>query len=354
MAEPFVFCFRPGPGGHPEQMYIHDVLCGCGVCGHPQIQRFYLATPLHALHRAVLWGLVTASNSVAHYLCENCGEEVGAEDVEVAVLRFAFADDAGELVFFVRDFGVVDGPDVALQCLPNRRLDPQVQPRFEPDPSAGDVLHCERPFSPLLITSTFGRHLSIKQAMISLFQSWDGTEEDGDYVFMLSRVARGAFLVAGDAYEGLEHDILLEQEIVSYEHDLHWMSLSTMGPPQLPFFEDVVRGLPGQWRAWMPDVMQECILDGDCAMWMGVDLTIIQEVFERALGVARLEFAVEKLAGDDVRYVRITTPHKESLDLSLSLSQMAARAFWTGLSPGDAARLSAEEIVGMLLKVWSF
>ena len=354
MAEPFVFCFRPGAGGHPEQMYIHDVLCGCGVCGHPQIQRFYLSTPLHALHRAVLWELVTSADQAAHYLCENCGEEVGAQDVEAAVVRFAFADDAGELVFFVRDFGVVNGPAVALQCAPGRRLDPQVQPRFEPDISGGDVIHCERPVSPGLINKVFGRHLSIKQAMISLFQSWDGTHEDGDYVFMLSQIARGAFLVVGDEYEELEEDFVLEQEIRAYGAPLHWMSLSTMAPPSLPFFEDVSKGLSGQWRAWMPDVMQECIMEGSCVMWMGVDLSIIGEVFERALQVARLEVVAEELQGGDVCYLRVITPHKESMDLELSRKQIAARAFWTGISPGDAARLSAEEIVGMLLKVWSF
>lgn len=354
MAEPFVFCFRPGSGGHPEQMYIHDVMCGCGVCGHPQIQRFYLSTPLHSLHRGALWEIVTSANSVAHYLCENCGEEVGASDVASAVVRFAFADDAGEMVFFVSDFGVVDGPRVSLQCLPGRRLDPQVQPRFEPDISAGDVIQCDRPISSALVTRTFGRGLSIKQAMISSFQGWDGTEDNGDYVFLLAPIAQGAFLVVGDDYEELMQDAMLEQEILRHDRPLHWMNLATMAPPSLPFFEDVTRGLPGQWRAWMPDVMQECILEGDCAMLMAVDLTVMRDRFERALGVARLDFAAEDLPDGDRRYIRITTPHKESIDLSLSLSNMAARAFWTGLSPGDAARLSVEEIVGMLLKVWKF
>ena len=49
MAEPFVFSFAPGPGGHPEAMYIADLWCACGVCGHRQIQRFYHSTPLHPL-----------------------------------------------------------------------------------------------------------------------------------------------------------------------------------------------------------------------------------------------------------------------------------------------------------------
>ena len=86
-----------------------------------------------------------------------------------------------------------------------------------------------------------------------------------------------------------------------------------------------------------------------------MSLSIIRESFERALEVARLQPVVDEDASVDLKslvYEDIMTPRDEPMGQQLSLLDVAYRAVWTGISPGDAAQLSAEELVGMLLKVW--
>lgn len=139
MAEPFVFSFRRGAGGAPESMYMVDLWCACGLCGHPQIQRFYPSTPLHALSWARLGALIAQAPTLAGYDCENCGTPCDRGAVERWQVVWGAADDAGEVVAWA-DAG---GPR-RWQLRPKRRLDPQHQPRPELDPALGEILEaCE-------------------------------------------------------------------------------------------------------------------------------------------------------------------------------------------------------------------
>ncbi len=353
MAEPFVFHFRPDSSGHPEQMYIHDVLCGCGVCGHPQIQRFYHSTSFHSFDLYSLLRIASTAHEVADYVCENCGEQVGAKDVQRAVVRFAFADDAGEIVLFMRDFGVIDGPVICAQLFEQRRLDPQVQPVFEPD-QAVKVLE-EQDLTDDLVVERLGRYFSLKQALYELYCDWEDMDDPED-AFFVEKLAEGMWVVLGDDYENVLSDALNERELEeARKEDVVWLELLKTPAPELPFYEDTAHKLPGQWRRWMPVSTRETLEQGECAIWFGVSLSIIRESFERALEVARLQPVVDEDASVDLKslvYEDIMTPRDEPMGQQLSLLDVAYRAVWTGISPGDAAQLSAEELVGMLLKVW--
>ena len=129
MAEPFVFSFKPDAHRRPQVMYIADLSCACELCGHPQYQRFYHAILLHTLTLPRYLELVRTLRQKVGYECENCGEPVGAGAAEQGVVRFAFADDSGEVTSYV-DYR--EEPAVLRHVMrPGRRLDPQVQPAFK-------------------------------------------------------------------------------------------------------------------------------------------------------------------------------------------------------------------------------
>jgi hypothetical protein len=75
------------------------------------------------------------------------------------------------------------------------------------------------------------------------------------------------------------------------------------------------------------------------------------EVMEHAFEVARLSYELDQTEVD-MFFSEITTPGEEVYGRGVSVSSVLRRAVYTGITPGEAGRLTAEEIAGMLLRVW--
>ena len=74
-------------------------------------------------------------------------------------------------------------------------------------------------------------------------------------------------------------------------------------------------------------------------------------IFARVLEVARLES--ECLDDGDWRvWTSIRTPGGIEFPRSVSLQSILRRAVFTGITPGESARLTGEELAGLLLRVW--
>jgi hypothetical protein len=344
MAEPFVFSFAPGPGGHPEAMYIADLWCACGVCGHPQIQRFYHSTPLHPLTFEQLSALARSLHERADSTCENCDTVLGARDVASTVLRYAFADDAGELVCFTDELGSVDGPRQRWQILRHRRLDPQVQPSQHPD-EAHDLLE---EIDEDLIQQRVDRAFSVKLAWRSLLAEWRADPEGGAW----TQVSPDCFLALETSEDAMEAllDELYDREDLSGD-DWYELPLIESSPDGLPTHEDTER-ISGHWRGWLPEEITRQLEEGDLIAVALIHPEHARQVITRAFEVARLEFEQGEDDDGEQMYSHITTPRESAYPGELFLSDVLARAAYTGITPGEAARLTAEEIVGVLLRVW--
>lgn len=355
MAEPFVFCFRPDAHGHPEQMYIADLLCACGVCGHEQIQRFYPSIPFHNLTLSRFERLLDEAHLRAEYACENCGSSVGPQEVATAVVRFAFADDCGEIVSYLNEFGRIDGPSVVHQLYPHRRLDPQVQPRFSPDEQLEQHLVLDEW---LLAGSELDRRLSIKQSVRErVAYHWLGPErvQEGEPLrFFFEHLAPGYQLLlldpARESLERLMRDDAYFPEVTA-QHELHWIDLLESTPHALPTHEHPEQ-LTGAWRRWLPAALIEQLDAGESQCLVGVSAKQASAVIERAFEIARLDYEQERSPEGALSYVAIRSPTGDAYGKPLPLRAVLERAAYTGITAGEAARLTAEEIVGVMLRVW--
>lgn len=338
MAEPFVFCFSPGPGGHPEIMLILDLWCACGVCGHPQIQRFYHATPFHQLTLSALRTIAQSAHTRGGYECENCGSQTGPHDVGESVTRLAFADDAGELVAFASELSSVDEPLVQWQCSPARRLDPQIQPVRHPD----EALQVHEELSGELVERVFGRCFGAKVCWRELAAEWAADPQGG----AARQLSSDCWLVMDESPE------LAREWGEELELDEPWqlICLPVEGDFALPTHTHPAK-ISGRWQGWMPEQVRQKILDAEvtCAAW--INPVPARQILERAFEVARLSFEVHEHA-EDVIFGEIVTPRESAYPGEVSLQGIMHRALYTGMTPGEAARLTAEEIVGVLLGVW--
>lgn len=203
MAEPFVFRFAPGEHGEPEVMYVADVRCECGLCGHVQMQRFYHSTPFHPL---TLDGLVVLARRVhraAGYDCENCGEHVGAEHVSDAALTYGCPDDAGLIRIFIEQPNDAE-PKLIYELVADRRLDPQALPGWAPSTERGVVY---TKLTEELVERELGRAFNPKLLWIELFDDWQADPDGGAY----AKAAPGYWLVL-DGDEDLASDLAADIE----------------------------------------------------------------------------------------------------------------------------------------------
>lgn len=362
MAEPFVFHYTRGPGGRPEAMYIADLECACWMCGQPQLQRFYHAEALHPVDLPRLDALALGLHRKVSYTCEQCGADVGPESARRGVLRWGFGDDAGEVLWFV-DFFVSGDEDLrpggglppdpegrlsALQLLPQRRLDPQVQPAFAPPEGAEHLLPGTTPAPERheAIEARLGRPVNLKRAIAELVADWRD-DPDGGAVERLCddlwlSVEATPDLATATLLAVLEAD---DPDTLDALDAGDWLlvTLSESTPHALPTHAHPER-LPGRWTRWLPAPHDAQ------AIVAAVALPPLLERVERAFEVARLTWTYDP----DTRTLHtITTPREGVYPRPLPLHTIARRAVHTGITPGEAARLSAEEIVGLLMGVWS-
>lgn len=330
MAHPFVFHFTPGDEQGVEIMYITDLDCACGVCGHPQIQRFYHSHPFHPLTLTGFERLASSCHEKAGYECENCGADVGSADVARGVVRYAFADDAGELSCFVEGFGGVDGVTTRYQLRSDWRLDPQVQPTFVPD----ETREVYDALDDALLEAVLGRPFNLKRAIIEFVLDALDDASPGAW----AELAPGMMIVSEASDDEL--DALVEEvEASSAEipDDLVWFPL--LGPSRAP--------------SWLPgEISEELGSASDLVIEVGASQALAVEVLEDAFEVARLEWSRAE-RGEELFFVELTTPRGSVYDGEVSITSVLERSVREGISPGESARLTAEEIVGTLLRVWA-
>jgi hypothetical protein len=347
MAEPFVFRFAPGENGAPEVMYVADVRCECGLCGHAQMQRFYHSTPIHPLTVEHLRELALGVHLKAEYDCENCGEVVGPEQVRDSVLTYGFPDDAGLIRIFVSEPSEQSEARVEYELVPRRRLDPQELPGWEPTAERG-VVHAN--LSEAVVERELGRAFSPKLLWIELFEDWQEDPEGGAYAC----AAPGYWLVldqseqlAGELAESIDDAEFCE---ASDAGDLMVIALVDSVPEALAT-HSYPEQMPGRWQEWMPEPFGALLTEGDAWAEAHVSRRGVVEAMKHAFDLARLTYNLEQTAVD-VFFSEITTPGEEVYGRGVAVSSVLRRAVYTGITPREAGRLTAEEIVGMLLRVW--
>ncbi|MBA2663421.1 MAG: hypothetical protein H0U74_14125 [Bradymonadaceae bacterium] len=343
MAEPFVFHFRRGENSAPEVMYMVDLYCRCGLCRHDQYQRFYHATAFHSFTLAVFNRLVDEAHQKADYECENCGTMVGADHVLKVAVTYGFVDDAG----IVRGYLDRESGKRRYQLVARRRLDPQEMPHWEPDPELGTSLDT---ISEQSVDELLDRPFNAKLAWIDVVDDWLEDPEGGAY----ARIAPGFWIVV-DASEDAANELTAEIEDAQFadgkEHgDLMIVALSESVPEDLATHAQP-QSMAGRWQTWLPQHIVEALLEQRIWADAYMSRSAAVETIKRTFDTANLSYSVD-VTDADVFFSQITTPGEGVYGRGLSVSSVLRRAVFTGLTPGEAARLTAEEIVGVLLRVW--
>ena len=340
MAEPLVFHFKPGPNGHPHAMYMADARAACPVCQHPQIQRFYHATPFHSLTLERLVAIGTTLHTKAGYDCENCGTAVGPDAVEATALTFGFADDAGLVRIFV------DAPNDAaratFELVPGRRLDPQELPTWEPGGGRREALG---ELDDARIERVLGRAVNPKLVWIDLLASVAADPAGGGW----ARAGAGLWCLA-DVDPGEIDALAAAIDDPDDAEDAIVIDLLDSAPEGLVTHR-TPRSMPGNLDAWLPAETAELLRTGKLYAAARVSPSAVVGPMRRVFELARLTF--EETDADGLPTFRaITTPTGHVYEGEPTALSMLRRAVYTGVTPGDAARLTAEEIAGVLLQVW--
>ncbi len=321
-----------------------DLDCACGTCGHEQFQRFYHSLPFHEATVAGLKRKLEEGPLKAGYACENCGDGVGSSQVRRVSLSYGFSDDAGTIQLF-RDLR--DGTG-GVELRAGRRLDPQAVPRWEAKDEPGRVVLEE--LDEEGVEAHLGRPFSVKLAWRDLLEDWMEDPEGGAF----SAIGSDLWVVIDESEDKaatLMEEIEEEEFWEAYEDgDLAVISLHESVPEGLATHEEP-GSIHGRWETWLSDEVVEAI--GEGSVWADAYLSrsAAEKVVRRAFDVARLSYEVRRTDAD-LFFLEITTPTGTVYGRSLSLSSVLRRAVNTGLTPGEAGRLTAEEIIGVLLEVW--
>lgn len=343
MAEPFVFHFRPGENAAPEVMYMADVYCRCGLCGNEQYQRFYHATPFHSFTPAAFDRLLGEIHNKADYECENCGTPVTGEHVLNSALTYGFVDDSGVICGYIDQ---ISG-ERSYQLIPKRRLDPQEMPRWQPSPDFGVALDQLDDSS---VDHVLDRPFNAKLAWIDLFEDWLQDPQDGAY----ARIAPGFWIMideSEDAANSVTAEIEQAQPFDGYEYgDMMIIALTDSIPEGLATHEKP-QTMSGRWHTWLPPHILDAIADGNVWADAYMSRAAAVDTIKRTFDTANLTYNID-ITEADVFFSHITTPGEGVYGRGLSVASVLRRAVYTGLTPGESARLTAEEIVGVLLRVW--
>ncbi len=343
MAEPFVFHFRPGKNAAPEVMYMADVYCQCGLCGNEQYQRYYHATPFHAFTPAAFDRLLGEIHHKADYECENCGTPVTAEHVLHGALTYGFVDDSGVVC------GYIDRKtnQRSYQLIAKRRLDPQEMPRWQPSPEFGVTLD---QLDDTTIEHVLDRPFNAKLAWIDLFEDWLNDPTEGAY----ARIAPGFWIAideSEDAANEMSADIEDAQPFDGFEYgDMMIIALNDSIPDGLATHQNP-QTMSGRWQTWLPPHILDAINHNKVWADAYMSRTSVIEILKRTFDSANLTYELDTTEAD-VFFSNITTPGEGVYGRGVSVASVLRRAVYTGLTPGEAARLTAEEIVGVLLRVW--
>ncbi len=341
MAEPFVFSFCPGAGGRLETMIMIDLDARCPLCRQPALQRFYHSTPFHPFTLVHFDRLADEAALKAGFSCEQCATSVGSADILRSALTYAFADDAGQ----IRRINHLDDGSTTYLLTPRHRLDPQALPLWEPDPDDdGPQIH-RRSLTESDLKTTFERPFNLKLAWRDL----------GDQALEQSTPSIATptpHLVIGIAPDRA----LLDQHLTrradahfSHTHSLELIPLSIDRPwsPSIP--TPTARG--GRWPTFLSPPVVDALRQDKLFAAALVDPQPAVAMVERTLTTARLHFQSSSSALPD--FSSITAPGTDRSVGDLSTRSILHRAVDSGMTPGAAARLGAEELVAYLLDLWT-
>ena len=308
-------------------MYISDILSACSCCKNEQIQRFYHSTSLHRLTEKVLMELTLGVAQKIEQSCENCGTQLEESDVLATTMTFGFADDTGCIVGFRK------GDQARFQVLKNRRLDPQVVPAFDFPDDAFSLDESK-------VEEKLERVLNPKLLWLELFAA---IEEDPE----------------GGAWAEASKDCIFYIDTDEEAHETLLYELSTQDNAVEETFEIALDSQPRDlWlkkaedffaplESWLSAKTVDALLEGEIFATVIIRKQPIIDQIKRAFETAKLEYDFEHLTFNNIR-----TPTDLLFEGELNIVKVAERAVYTGLTPGECARLSAEEIVGNLLRIW--
>ena len=344
MGEPFVFHFKAGDLGQPQVMYIADLSCACTLCGHPQLQRFYHATDFHSLTWSSLHTLARALPQKVDYTCENCGTPSTVDFVQHVVLIHGSPDHLFELTMMAP----VEAGEVGswtYRVTPHRRLDPQVQPVFQ---MPEDAQHVHRDLSHETFQALTGRVLNIKRGVLGVVRA-SASQASAAW----AQLAPGVWVVAAQGSGQLEDALtLLESDaLATHLHDLVSYSLIESEPSSLAT-HDYPHAMHGRWTSWFDPSTRDALLAGECLIEVLVSEQEAIDAMAYTFETARLSFELVDDPEHGQTFERISTPRGETFARAVIVDDLLRRAVHTGITPGEAGRLTGEEIVGLLLGVW--
>ena len=312
-----------------------DLDCACGLCGHEQFQRFYHSTPFHELTVVALEQIADNAALKAGYECENCGEPVGANQVRRSCVTFGFADDAG----VIRIFDELRDGTRRVELTENRRLDPQAVPRWQADPQRFEQGHrVVGELTEQVVEEVLGRPMNVKLAWRDLLVD----RSQGCHQICEGLTA----VIAGDEEEAGEQVRQLREENV--DNELTAIRLDDSKPDDRPVSASSTIG--AGYKRWLPDEIVDAIESEELIVVGVVSRQQAVQHLTRTFDAARLDY--DRTDGETVTFDNFTTPTDTTWDDPLAVSTVLRRAIYCGLTPGEAARLTAEEIVGTLLQVW--
>ncbi len=328
MAHAFTFLFASSPAGHPRLLHLVDLLADCPTCGYEEIQRFYHPGPLHTLTLPRYRAFLHDAPQLLSYACSNCGADVRPQHATRAAVTLPFADRAGLVRSFLDlQHGAITRTRHTLH--PHEPFDAQALPAWDPpapDHPRDTLTHLTD--EDLLLD--LGRVFNLKAAWRRLLLPHDTTPRH------LHASKSTTLVFAPD-------DATLD----AYLRDLHLptprlpFDLLTPPPPLRPLQRP--EHLPGNPHAWLPTPHPQARL-----------VALLDPEEARAEVASTLESAklsYEYREDDLGVFAQITTPRDTPAEQDLPLRALLARAAWTALTPGEAARLSAEELIASLLNL---
>ena len=345
MAKPFTFHFSHGAHDTPRVMLIVDFQTQGQICGYEEIQRFFHGIPFHSLNILRFMCFVVESSALVGFACTNCGEKIDAAMATQGAVTYGFADGSGTVQ---AHFQCVEGlPRGLVYTLDGaRKLDPQSLPPW----TAGKQRPVEDYVDGLdeeLVAENLGRVFSLKGLWRSMFEEHARSGET-----LMERAAKGCWIFVGAD----EHEV---DEMVQDSGDEDFDRLYRCGELSLHTLDEAPESVlisggegptHGNYRQWLQGEAIEAIEEGRCVGEVYMRSSEALEAVDAAFRLARLEFVVND-STEGVFVTQITTPRGAVLEAGVELCDVLRLAAHTGITPGEAGRMVAEEVVAELLGI---
>lgn len=306
--------FQPSASGHWRQLYIADFEAHCAECGWAEVKRYYLDTPFHSLTVRRLEHV--AANASTHFAadCGQCGAPMTSEDVQRQAIHFGFADGTG----LIQRFATRDAS--RWQLTPNRALDGQIIPQWDPEENIASVV--VDALAESTIHRVFGRLLSPKEAVRSLLIAGKPSDVELSHGLRLrlDRTESPPGEAAQTTDDASAAAMTFAFPVVSdarSETDRDW---SGAGYP-----------LPGHPWEWLSDFSPPAPKSRLSAT-ITVEIPRIREALDRIIGTFPIDTVIDE---NDVEILVST----QSERLTFSKAAIAREAAATCSEPGDIAHL---------------